>query len=454
MLNRLKNTSLGGLVALGCHIVKENILKPIEDYVKIKQKTILDTPTNKLTDALIGILSGISGLVEINKTVRADEAVQRAFGRERCAEQSVINGTFNACTAENVTQMQQANKVIFQQHSQSYVHPYQQAIQILDVDLSGHPCGKQAAFATKGYFAGERNRRGRQIGRVLASHYQEIVVERLYPGNTTLPTVLPELVKATADVLNLDAAKRAQTIWRIDRHGGSLANVNDMLVEGYQLHTKEYSTARARKLAESVTHWYDDPRHPGRQVGLVTTATTEYHRPLTRIAVRTRKKNQQWGVGVLLSTLSPEQVGFLVGFRPDEWVKPVNQLLAYVYFYDQRGGGVESSFEQDKQGLGIVKRNMKKFEAQQMMTELNALAHNLLVWFQQSLAQCSPFIQYLGIMRLIRDVLHMNSQVVYDRFETIRVLKFNALDQMARKLQFAFQHLFDPEHLDIILDKT
>ncbi len=117
---------------------------------------------------------------------------------------------------------------------------------------------------------------------------------------------------------------------------------------------------------------YDDPRHPERQVGLVKTAPLEYDRPLTRIAVRTRKKNQQWGVGVLISTLP----------------------------------------------------------------------------------QCAPFVLGLGIMQLIRDVLHINSQVVYDKFHTIKVIKFNSLDQMARKLQFAFQSLFDPEHLDIILDKT
>jgi hypothetical protein len=455
MLNELKNhTSHGGLVALGLKIIKEKVLEPIEKWVNIKQKTILDTPIDKLTDALIGILSGISGLVEINKTIRPDEAVQRAFGRERCAEQSVINETFNACTAENVLQMQQANKLIFQQHSQSYAHPYPLNYQILDIDLSGLPCGKQAAFATKGYFAGERNRRGHQIGRVLASHYNEIVLDRLFPGNTVLPAVLPELVKAAADILNLSASQRARTILRIDRHGGSQDNLNEMLNEGYQVHTKEYSTARARKLADSVTRWYDDPRHPERQVGLVKTAPLEYDRPLTRIAVRTRKKNQQWGVGVLISTLPTEAVGFLVGFRADDLNQPANQLLAYVYFYDQRGGGVECSLKQDKQGLGIVKRNMKKFSAQQMMTELNALAHNLLVWFQQSLAQCAPFVLGLGIMRLIRDVLHINSQVVYDKFHTIKVIKFNSLDQMARKLQFAFQFLFDPEHLDIILDKT
>ena len=49
------------------------------------------------------------------------------------------------------------------------------APQVLDIDLSGMPCGKKAALATKGYFANQRNRRGRQLGRVLASRYAEKV---------------------------------------------------------------------------------------------------------------------------------------------------------------------------------------------------------------------------------------------------------------------------------------
>ncbi len=54
-------------------------------------------------------------------------------------------------------------------------------------------------------------------------------------------------------------------------------------------------------------------------------------------------------------------------------------LLAYVYFYDQRGGGVETAIKNDKQGLGITKRNKKRFAAQQMVMLLNVLAHNGLV---------------------------------------------------------------------------
>ena len=74
-------------------------------------------------------------------------------------------------TAENVTQMALALTTIFRQHSQTYPHDYAAAWQVLDVDMSGLPCGPKAAFATKGYFAKQRNRRGRQLGRVLATRY-------------------------------------------------------------------------------------------------------------------------------------------------------------------------------------------------------------------------------------------------------------------------------------------
>jgi hypothetical protein len=89
----------------------------------------------------------------------------------------------------------------------------------------------------------------------------------------------------------------------------------------------------------------------------------------------------------------------------------LSTLLAYVYFYDQRGGGIEIGLKQDKQGLGVTKRNKKSFQAQQMLTQLNALAHNLLIWGRDWLAQrCQP-VAKLGLLRLVRDVLCFNGVV-------------------------------------------
>jgi len=105
------------LIALGVRIERLGILKTIGQYVNIKQKVILDSPLDKLTDALITILAGGQGLYEANKRVGSDRALQRAFGRERCAEQSVISETLNACTEQNVQEMSQALTEIYRHHS-------------------------------------------------------------------------------------------------------------------------------------------------------------------------------------------------------------------------------------------------------------------------------------------------------------------------------------------------
>jgi hypothetical protein len=408
-------TSRATLLALGIKMEQLKIMETIGRYVTIAQKTVKDSPLEKLTDALITILAGGRGLVEANKRVRADRALQRAFGRERCAEQSVISETFNACTGENVQQMSQALTELYRQHSGGYHHDYQQQWQLLDIDLSGQPCGPKAAFASKGYFAHQRNRRGRQLGRVWATWYQEIVVDQIYPGNTTLHSVLPDLLKQAEQVLALDLSRRARTILRIDGHGGSLNQVNDLLSQGYQVHTKEGNWRRAQQLAASVKTWYDDPQVPGRQVGWVTLPATEYVRPVYRIAVRTHKKNGQWGIGIVLSTLSAPVVSALAGLLPEQMAQPLTQMFAYVYFYDLRAGGIEIGLKQDKQGLGITKRNKQSFEAQQMLTHLNALAHNLLIWFQQWLAHRWSAVTQFGLLRFIRDVLHISGGVFFRR---------------------------------------
>lgn len=178
------------LAGLGAKLSEMKLFEPIRERVKIAQKTVKDSPIDKLYDGFIGILSGAGGTVEVNKLVRSDAGLQRAFGRERCAEQSVIQQTLDASDAENVSQMQQAIDEIYRQHSAGYAHDYAQQLQVLDVDMSGQPCGPKAAFATKGYFAGARNRKGRQLGRVLATVYDEVVCDRTFEGTVQLTSAL------------------------------------------------------------------------------------------------------------------------------------------------------------------------------------------------------------------------------------------------------------------------
>lgn len=229
------------LAAIGVKIRQLDLLAPIQKLVHIPQKTVKDTPFEKVSDAFISMLAGAKGIVEVNTRLRSDRALQRAFGRNRCAEQSVIQETLDACTADTIKQMEQAMDQIYQRHSQGYSLDYRQQYQILDVDLTGLPCGKKAALATKGYFAGARNRRGRQLGRVLATRYGEVVVDRLFEGRTSLAGAFQPLVQAAEQTLGLDAAKRSRTLLRVDAGGGSLDDVNWALLRGYQVQCKDYS---------------------------------------------------------------------------------------------------------------------------------------------------------------------------------------------------------------------
>jgi len=423
------------LAGVGAKLNEIGLFGPIHRQVKIKQKTVKDSPTEKLYDSFIGILCGAQGMVEVNKRVRSDRGLQQAFGRERCAEQSVIQETLDASDAESVNQLQQAMNEIYRHHSQGYRHDYQQQLQILDVDMSGQPCGPKAAFATKGYFAGKRNRKGRQLGRVLATRYDEVVCDQI------------EIEQAPE--------KRARTLVRVDSGGGSLKDINWLLSRGYQVLTKDYSTQRARKFAKSVTEWFEDPTQPGRQFGFVTTpATDDYCQPVIRIAVRCRKNNGHWAVGVLVTNLTPTQVATLMNTTFDISGNLSDLWLMYVHCYDQRGGGVETAFKQDNQALGIKKRNKKRFHAQQMLTQLNALAHNVLVWAKHWLTAETPALKKIGFVRLIRDVFTTTGQLLFNAQGRLVEIRLNAADTLVRPWIHGLSLLLKSEQVDVNLGKT
>ena len=445
-------TGCASLAALGVKLSELKLFEPIEQRVQIAQKTIKDRPSDKLYDALISMLAGAHGLVEINTRLRADAALQRAFGRSRCAEQSVVQDTLNACTAENVEQMEQALDALYRQHSQGSQHDYQASFQVLDVDMSGLPCGPKAAFATKGYFAKQRNRRGRQLGRVLASRYGEIVVDRLFDGKTQLTRALQPLLLAAEETLQLDEDKRHQTIVRVDAGGGSLGDVNWLLARGYLVHGKDYSGQQAKRLAKSVVDWYADPHQPEREFAWVSETTDAYVRPVKRIAVRCRQQDGKFAYGVLISTLSAQHVLTLTGQSLSLLDDPTAVLLAYLRFYDQRGGGVETSFKGDKQGLGKGLRSKKRFAAQQMVMLLGSLAHNVIIWARSFLA--SPALRQYGMLRMVRDVFHISGFLVTDALGQVVQLVLNQAAPLAPALVDPLCVLLARTHVAVNLGQT
>src|SRR5262245_49207441 len=101
-------TPCASLAALGSYLQQLRLFEPIGEQVRIKQKTMIHTPLDKLYDAWIAILAGAHGIVEVNTRLRSDSVLQQAFGRSSCADQSTIQATLNACTTDNVQQLSDA----------------------------------------------------------------------------------------------------------------------------------------------------------------------------------------------------------------------------------------------------------------------------------------------------------------------------------------------------------
>src|SRR5712692_306566 len=139
----------------------------------------------------------------------------------------------------------------------------------MDVAMSGMLGGRKAARATQGYFAGNKNGRGRPWGRVLATDAAEIGVDPWFAGHVALVTALPPLVEAADRRLELTQKQRARTLLRGEAGGGSIGDLNGALARGDPGHAQDFSSQRAPPLAQRVTVWYDDPKVPGRPVGVV-----------------------------------------------------------------------------------------------------------------------------------------------------------------------------------------
>lgn len=401
------------LAAVGVRMRQKGIWETVEKYVQIKQKVIKHRPLDKLLDAFINILAGGHGLVEVNTRVRPDEGLQRAFGRETCAEQSLVSATLNRCTAETVGQMRQAMREIYHAHGQGYQHNYEQGWQVLDVDMTGMPAGRQGEGVTKGYFSGQKNQRGRQLGRVVATLYDEIVVERLYNGKIQLNGSLDELVTAAEEVLDLEAEHLERTIVRVDGGAGSETDINWLLGRGCQVMVKVHNWQRARKLAQSVTTWYPDPKVAGREIGWVEQPHA-YDWPTRQLAIRNLKKNGQWSYHVVVFTLT-DQMLFWLGRQPThKHPTPKQVLFAALYAYDLRSGGAETVIKGSKQGLGLTKRNKRLFAAQEMLVLLAQLAYNLITWTRNILATADKRLGKVGVLRMVRDLFHIPGQIELD----------------------------------------
>ena len=437
MNNCISYSPRASLAIVGMKVQQMGIWNMIGQRVNIQQKTVTHTPLQKLQDGFINIMAGGQGIVEVNQRVKPDASLSAAFGRQGCADQSGISTTLNRCQADNVEQMRQAIQAIYRRYGAGYRHDYGRSWQLLDIDMSGMPAGRRGDGSEKGYFAKQKNKRGRQLGRVYATLYDEIVSERLYRGKTQLNRSLQELVTAAETVLNYNPGFRQRTILRVDGGGGNDADINVLLTRSYQLLTKVTHWKRVAKLAATVVTWLTDPKDAKRQAGWVERPFA-YAQPTRQLAVRCQTKKGKWQTAILVFNLDDDQLRWLneQGKRP--FSLPVDPIWLAVYAYDLRGGGVETAIKGSKQGLGITKRNKKSFHAQEMLLLLAQLAYNITAWVRNGLASCQAKLRQFGMLRMVRDAFHIPGCLAFDADGHIVQISLNQAHDLAASFINAF----------------
>jgi hypothetical protein len=115
---------------------------------------------------------------------------------------------------------------------------------------------------------------------------------------------------------------------------------------------------------------------------------------------------------------------------------------------------VETTFKEDKQGLGITKRSKKRFAAQQVVVALGALAHNVLIWAKRRLHEHVPGIARYGIKRLVRDIFGIGGQVALDAQGHVTAIVLNQANRLARWLLAALQALASSAQVTVTLGET
>ena len=416
-------TGRASLCALGEYLRRHCFFAPLWEQVQIPQKSVRYRPIEKVFDSLLGILCGAKTIAQSNITIRVDPAVQRAFGRTGCAEQSTIARTLQACTTAQVTQLERVSWYYLKRYGATPHHRFHERRLWVDVDLTPMPIGAKAEGSERTWMGRNRSKTGRKVLRWTASDYREILHETLLRGKASAVPALKTALGELETRLGWPRERRQRIVLRLDGGFGTTEVLNWLLSRGYQVVAKISHSGRVRKLRQAIGPW-QPTSSPGREIAAVL-HPHRFCRTTRQWVIRTPKDKGGYHYAVLVTTWSD--------YEP----------VALADAYDGRAM-IEATFCQDKQALGLVTRRQRRWEAQQIVLLVARLAHHLLLWGKQWLSRVPATrrrLQGYGLMRLLRDVWAVPGVIRWRRGWMVSV-RFSPLHPLATPLQESFSALF------------
>jgi hypothetical protein len=261
-------TGRASLCALGEYLQRHCFFAPLREQGQLSQKTVRHRPLDKRLDGLWGILGGAKTISQSNITIRLDPAVQRAFGRTGCAEQSTIARTLQASTAETVEQLSRVSWYSLKRYGQTPHHRFTERLLWGDVEVTPVPIGVQAEGSERTWMGRNRSKTGRNVLRWTASDYREVLHETLLRGKASAVPALKAALGELETRLGWTRERRQRIVLRLDGGFGTTEVLNGLLSRGYQVVAKISHSGRVRKLRQALGPW-QATSSPGREIAAV-----------------------------------------------------------------------------------------------------------------------------------------------------------------------------------------
>jgi hypothetical protein len=150
----LTNTHFAPVAALMAYYETQKVFAPLQSVTSTAPKGDF-TLAEKLEQVVWSMMTGCEYISEVNTKLRPERMLAQVKRIDHFAEQSTLATALNELTQMNLDQLEAGVRQISRRCSRLGQHDWRGFL-VLDFDLSGLPCGKQAEESQKGYFSGKK----------------------------------------------------------------------------------------------------------------------------------------------------------------------------------------------------------------------------------------------------------------------------------------------------------
>lgn len=265
--------------------------------VPIPQKKVLRAPQEKVTEFLIGLLSGIEYLTDLSEgpaPLAKDTEVAIAWKLQAMADASGVSRTLHACDDQTVQGLAAVLEAVSQPFLDRAVNDLRQRneLLILDADLTGRPVSSTSRTfpgAAFGYMDGEV-RLGYQLAQICLQTRlfgRQWLSAEHHPGNTVSAGCLLSLVREAERRLGCHPRRRTELVAQ------RIAACEHTITELERLAAQQDQTAAAQ--AQRVARLTEQIRRAEAEVQALVEkpASTRQDGPYSRLN-RLKKQSSGW----------------------------------------------------------------------------------------------------------------------------------------------------------------